>query len=189
MAEVRNFGCCCDNFEASKVINFVFLVIEGILVISGLIAHFVLRVCIEKYLLVLIQVFHSRLPFQDLHCRELACAFIGGFALIGIIVAIINAIYMIVDALLLVGSIKRNKVALMVGLVLSGIVILGWVVLAVWSVHSNMYAFVIPFTLLTIGLRLWTFLIGVQCYRSIGVDRLQEFMMLETSPSAPTCEY
>ena len=92
----------------------------------------------------------------------------GLSVVIGVIAAIIFTIYMITDALLLVGSIKRNKVALMVGLVLSGKVILGWVVLAVWSVHSNMYAFVIPFTLLTIGLRLWTFLIGVQCYRSIA---------------------
>ena len=177
MAEVRNFGCCCDNFEASKVINFVFLVIEGILVISGLIAHFVLRVCIEKYLLVLIQVFHSRLPFQDLHCRELACAFIGGFALIGIIVAIINAIYMIVDALLLVGSIKRNKIALIFGLVLSGIVILGLIILSAVTTIINLrddvtlYQGVLAFTLPTIGLRLWTFL--------IGVGTLQEVMLIQ----------
>ena len=98
---------------------------------------------------------------------------------IGLFVAIVSVICMIVDALLLAGSIKRNKVALMVGLVLSGKVIIGWVVLAVWSVHSNMYAFVIPFTLLTIGLRLWTFLIGVQCYRSIGFGTLPKFELLE----------
>ena len=108
---------------------------------------------------------------------------------IGLFVAIVSVICMIVDALLLAGSIKRNKVALMVGLILSGIVILGLVVLTLMCVGGLFYAFVIPLTLLTIGLRLWTFLIGVQCYRSIGVDRLQEFMMLETSPSAPACEY
>ena len=105
---------------------------------------------------------------------------------IGEFVAIVNAIYMIVDALLLAGSIRRNKVALAVGLVLSGIVILGLVVLTVLTL---MFVEIVFFTLLTIVLRLWTFLIGVQCYRSIGVDRLQEFMMLETSPSAPACEY
>ena len=83
---------------------------------------------------------------------------------------------MIVDALLLAGSIKRNKVALAVGLVLSGIVILGLVVLTLVFVEI---VFVIPFTLLTIGLRLWTFLIGVQCYRSIGVGTLPQFKLLE----------
>ena len=88
---------------------------------------------------------------------------------IGVITAIIFAIYMITDALLLVGSIKRNKVALAVGLVLSGIVILGLVVLTIVFVEI---VFVIPFTLLTIVLRLWTFLIGVQCYRSIGKDHV-----------------
>ena len=84
---------------------------------------------------------------------------------IGVITAIIFAIYMITDALLLVGSIKRNKVVLMVGLILSGIVILGLVFLTLVFVEI---VFVIPFTLLTIVLRLWTFLIGVQCYRSIA---------------------
>ena len=84
---------------------------------------------------------------------------------IGVITAIIFAIYMITDALLLVGSIKRNKVALAVGLVLSGIVILGLVVLTVLTL---MFVEIVFFTLLTIVLRLWTFLIGVQCYRSIA---------------------
>ena len=86
---------------------------------------------------------------------------------------------MIVDALLLAGSIKRNKVALMVGLILSGIVILGLVVLTLMSICGIFYVFVIPLTLLTIGLRLWTFLIGVQCYRSIGVGTLPQFELLE----------
>ena len=88
---------------------------------------------------------------------------------------------MIIDALLLAGSIKRNKVALMVGLILSGIVILGLVVLTLMCVGGLFYAFVIPLTLLTIGLRLWTFLIGVQCYRSIGVGTLPQFELLENS--------
>ena len=86
----------------------------------------------------------------------------------GAIGAIFFAIYMIVDALLLAGSIKRNKVALMVGLILSGIVILGLVVLTLMSVCGIFHVIVIAFTLPTIGFRLWTFLIGVQCYRSIA---------------------
>ena len=84
---------------------------------------------------------------------------------IGVITAIIFAIYMITDALLLAGSIKRNKVALAVGLVLSGIVILGLVFLVFLTLVFVEVVFV---TLLTIVLRLWTFLIGVQCYRSIA---------------------
>ena len=99
------------------------------------------------------------------------------FYYIGEFVAIVNAIYMIVDALLLAGSIRRNKVALAVGLVLSGTVILGLVVANLALIGAIFNVFVIPFTLLTLGLRLWTFLIGVQCYRSIGVD--QEYMLLE----------
>ena len=98
---------------------------------------------------------------------------------IGLIAAIVNAIYMIVDALMLAGSIKRNKVALMVGLILSGKVILGLVVLTIWNFTTTYYVFVVLFTLLTIGLRLWTFLIGVQCYRSIGVGTLPKFELLE----------
>ena len=86
---------------------------------------------------------------------------------------------MIVDALMLAGSIKRNKVALMVGLILSGKVILGLVVLTIWNFTTTYYVFVVLFTLLTIGLRLWTFLIGVQCYRSIGVGTLPKFELLE----------
>ena len=87
---------------------------------------------------------------------------------------------MIVDALLLAGSIKRNKVALAVGLVLSGIVILGLVVITFWSVITSFFVFiVIPFTLITLGLRLWTFLIGVQCYRSVGVGTLAQFELPE----------
>ena len=86
---------------------------------------------------------------------------------------------MIVDALLLAGSIKRNKVALMVGLILSGIVILGLVVLTLMSVCGIFHVIVIAFTLPTIGFRLWTFLIGVQCYRSIGVGTLPQFKLLE----------
>ena len=86
---------------------------------------------------------------------------------------------MIVDALLLAGSIKRNKVALAVGLVLSGTVILGLVVLTIVFIGTIIDVFVIPFTLITLGLRLWTFLIGVQCYRSVGVGTLAHFELPE----------
>ena len=99
---------------------------------------------------------------------------------IGLFVAIVSVICMIVDALLLAGSIKRNKVALMVGLILSGIVILGLVVLTLASAGGLfLVLIVIPYTLPTIGLKLWTFLIGVQCYRSIGVGTLPQFELLE----------
>ena len=66
MAEVRNFGCCFDNFKASKIINIAFLVIEGIMVIIGLIPllQVLLWVRIKKYLLVSILYFHSRLRFE-----------------------------------------------------------------------------------------------------------------------------
>ena len=66
MAEVRNFGCCFDNFKASKFINIAFLVIEGIMVIIGLIPllQVLLWVRIKKYLLVSILYFHSRLRFE-----------------------------------------------------------------------------------------------------------------------------
>ena len=86
---------------------------------------------------------------------------------------------MIVDALLLAGSIKRNKVALIFGLVLSGIVILGLVVLTLASAGGLFLLIALPYTLPTIGLKLWTFLIGVQCYRSIGVGTLPQFELLE----------
>ena len=62
MAEVRNFGCCFDNFKASKIINIAFLVIEGIMVIIGL--QVLLWVRIKKYLLVSILYFHSRLRLR-----------------------------------------------------------------------------------------------------------------------------
>ena len=64
MAEVRNFGCCFDNFKALKIINIVFLVFEGIIVITGLIIYIALWVRIKKYLLVSILYFHSRLRFE-----------------------------------------------------------------------------------------------------------------------------
>ena len=84
---------------------------------------------------------------------------------------------MIVDALLLAGSIKRNKIALIFGLVLSGIVILGLIILSAVITIINLrddvtlYQGVLVFTLPTIGLRLWTFL--------IGVGTLQEVMLIE----------
>ena len=63
----------------------------------------------------------------------------------------------------------RNKVALIVGLVLSVIVILGLVVLPiVFAIYGKRE---LIFYFLTIGLRLWTFL--------IGVGTLQEVMLLE----------
>ena len=66
MAEVRNFGCCFDNFKASKFINIAFLVIEGIMVIIGLIPllQVLLWVRIKKYLRVSILYFHSRLRLR-----------------------------------------------------------------------------------------------------------------------------
>ena len=91
------------------------------------------------------------------------------FYLLGAILAITNAIYMIVDTLLLAGSIMRNKVALIVGLVLSVIVILGLVVLIMLFAIKDEVIFI--FTLSTMGFRLWSFL--------IGVGTLQEVMMLE----------
>ena len=94
------------------------------------------------------------------------------FYYIGEFVAIVNAIYMIVDALLLAGSIRRNKVALAVGLVLSGIVILGLVVLsAAFTIADRDLHIMLAFTLPTIGLRLWTFF--------IGVGTLQEVMLIQ----------
>ena len=58
MAELRNFGCCFDNFKASKIIHIVFLVVDGIMVITGPILFIALVwVCIKKYLFVLIHVF------------------------------------------------------------------------------------------------------------------------------------
>ena len=101
------------------------------------------------------------------------------FYYIGEFVAIVNAIYMIVDALLLAGSIRRNKVALAVGLVLSGTVILGLVVANLALIGAIFNVFAIPFTLIPLGLRLWTFLIGVQCYRSVGVGTLPQFELPE----------
>ena len=92
--------------------------------------------------------------------------------IINILGAIVFAIYMIVDALLLAGSIKQNKVALIFGLVLSGIVILGLVVLsAAFTIADRDLHIMLAFTLPTIGLRLWTFL--------IGVGTLQEVMLIE----------
>ena len=97
------------------------------------------------------------------------------FFSIGAILASVIAVYMIVDALLLVGSIKRNKVALIVGLVLSAIVILGLVVLsllfAIQFDETPIIKVFLILTLSTIGFRLWTFL--------IGVGTLQEVMLLE----------
>ena len=91
------------------------------------------------------------------------------FYLLGAILAITNAIYMIVDTLLLAGSIMRNKVALIAGLVLSVIVILGLVVLIMlFAIKDEVICI---FTLSTMGFRLWSFL--------IGVGTLQEVMMLE----------
>ena len=79
---------------------------------------------------------------------------------------------MIVDALLLAGSIKQNKVALIFGLVLSGIVILGLVVLsAAFTIADRDLHIMLAFTLPTIGLRLWTFF--------IGIGTLQEVMLIE----------
>ena len=54
MSEVHNFACCFDtNIKASKIINTVYLVIEGIVFIAaliiGLLPH-VVSVCIKKYL-------------------------------------------------------------------------------------------------------------------------------------------
>ena len=84
---------------------------------------------------------------------------------------------MIVDAWLLAGSIKRNKIALIFGLGLSAIVILGLIILSAVITIINLrddvtlYQGVLVFTLPTIGLRLWTFL--------IGVGTLQEVMLIE----------
>ena len=67
MGEVRNFACGFDNnFKASKIINIVFLVIEGIMVIIGLIPllQVLLWVRIKKYLYVSILYFHSRLRLR-----------------------------------------------------------------------------------------------------------------------------
>ena len=97
----------------------------------------------------------------------------------GAIVAIVFAIYMIVDALLLAGSIKQNKVALICGLVLSRIVILGlvlWIPITVSfrDIDKDLFlqvSLVSAFTLTSIGLRLWTFF--------IGVGTLQEVMLIE----------
>ena len=161
MAEVRvcHIKCCCiDNFKASKIINIVSLVIEGIAFISGLFLLLFPTVRIKKLFLFL-KYFHSFLQTLG----------------ISAILASVNAVYMIVDALLLAGSIKRNKVALIVGLVLSAIVILGLVVLsllfAIQFDETPIIKVFLILTLSTIGFRLWTFL--------IGVGTLQEVMLLE----------
>ena len=166
MGEVHNFACCYDNnFKAAKINNIVFLVIEGIMFISSLIGLLALRVRIKKSVSILILVF-SIMSIQD--CNEFVCL---GYAL-GAILAIANAICMIVDAWLLAGSIKRNKIALIFGLVLSGIVILGLVVLsAAFTIADRDLHIMLAFTLPTIGLRLWTFF--------IGVGTLQEVMLIE----------
>ena len=68
MGEVRNFACCFDtNIKASKIINIVYLVIEGIVFIAtlGLLAH-VYFVCIKKYLVNSIQVFPFSFTFLGL---------------------------------------------------------------------------------------------------------------------------
>ena len=171
MGEVHNFACCYDNnFKAAKINNIVFLVIEGIMFISSLIGLLALRVRIKKSVFILILVF-SIMSIQD--CYGFDCI---GYAL-GAILAIANAICMIVDALLLAGSIKRNKIALIFGLVLSGIVILGLIILSAVITIINLrddvtlYQGVLVFTLPTIGLRLWTFL--------ISVGTLQEVMLIQ----------
>ena len=159
MAEVRvcHIKCCCiDNFKASKIINIVSLVIEGIAFISGLFLLLFPTVRIKKLFLFL-KYFHSFLQTLG----------------IGAILASVNAVYMIVDALLLAGSIKRNKVPLIVGLVLSAIVILALVVLPIVFADETPFigtVFLI-LTLSTIWFRLWSFL--------IGVGTLQAVMLLE----------
>ena len=95
------------------------------------------------------------------------------FFSIGAILASVIAVYMIVDALLLAGSIKRNKVPLIVGLVLSAIVILALVVLPIVFADETPFigtVFLI-LTLSTIWFRLWSFL--------IEVGTLQAVMLLE----------
>ena len=68
MSEVHNFACCFDtNIKASKIINTVYLVIEGIVFTAalGLLAH-VYFVCIKKYLVNSIKVFPFSFTFLGL---------------------------------------------------------------------------------------------------------------------------
>ena len=68
MGEVHNYACCFDTYiKASKIINIVYLVIEGIVFIAalGLLAQ-VYFVCIKKYLVNSIQVFPFSFTFLGL---------------------------------------------------------------------------------------------------------------------------
>ena len=93
--------------------------------------------------------------------------------------AIILAILLIIDLVLLMGSTKRNKIALIVGIVLGAIAILGLITIGIFfSLGKNIVGAI--FTAIMIAFKFWTLLIAV------GV--LQE-LMLEIQPETSMIMY
>ena len=101
-------------------------------------------------------------------CYEFAAIFCALF----ITAAIILVILLIIDSVLLFASIKRNKVALIVGIVLGAIAILGLIILGIFfSIWKSIIGAIL--TAVLIAFKLWTLL--------IVVGALQE-VMLEIKP-------
>ena len=85
---------------------------------------------------------------------------------------VVSAIFLTTDALLLLGTLKQNKIVLMVGLVLNSIAMIGTLVLLIWLIIAS-YWLIPCVAFIAIAFRVWPFLTVV------GI--LQELTMQENT--------
>ena len=146
---IRQYGCCMDNFQASKALNIASLAIDTILFL-------ITAIMLASYLI--------SEPRPCYEFRAIGCVLIG-------IAILVLLMLMITDFLLLYGSTKRTKIALIIGLILKALTILGLFSLGI------MYSVVLQspglavLCLVIVGFKVWIFL--------VGTGTLQELIRLD----------
>ena len=161
--EIRQYACCIDNIKAEKIFKVTSMVLESILLIPVFVLLVkALRSVSNTECPDIIDWLHNIfLSFQRADMAGLGVAFCT-------IVAVILALLLIVDSVLLVGSIKQHKVTLIVGLVLDGIAILGlmhfFIYFGFWV--SEMYFVGICGSIIFV-FKVWTFVIGVGAVQEV----------------------
>ena len=162
--EIRQYACCIDNIKAEKIFKVTSMVLESILLIPVFVLLVkALRSVSNTECPDIIDWLHNLfLSFQRADMAGLGVAFCT-------IVAVILALLLIVDSVLLVGSIKQHKVTLIVGLVLDGIAILGLMPLLIyfgWTLWDMRYFAVIWGSIIFV-FKVWTFVIGVGAVQEV----------------------
>ena len=128
-----------DNFQASKILNIASLAIDTILFL-------ITAIMLASYLI------SDPQPCYDF--RAIGCAYVS-------IAILVLLMLMVTDYLLLYGSIKRTKTALIIGLILKMLTIVGLFSLGI------MYAIILQspglavLCLLIIGFKAWIVLVGI----------------------------